>query len=453
MSFFVRNAVCSLGLLLLSFSIVQPVHAVRFNSGGTGVDGALALGDTECPNNFGDKTTVTIDVGSSGIKQYTTVSIGEHCRVTFTPIGTGSAPVRWIVQGDVLIDGEINLDGEGGTLADESTLSQPPAGRGGPGGYDGGTGAPLAGAPGLPGDGPAGGGGASNLSGGGGFAPSLSDPQQQPLIGGSGGGGCGPASGARHYSGGGGGGGALMIVTSGTITLNGSLSAQGGQLGCRYYGDHGKGGHGMLHLIASEVTGRGGMTNSRYNIIETLNYTGSFTHEGASAPTVVYLRHLSFSLPQSPLLSIQRIAGQTVTAGEALILNAPGDTVEVIVAGTGLGDGTEVVLRALGDADDQFIQRSSETLTISNGLARGNVALVAGRNRIMAYVNAYVVATDESSTSLLRYRGEPITTARLETALGARSLLTFYTASGQTVPAEVVRKRDLRQFVRYTSSH
>ena len=103
-------------VFMLSIGISQNVLAqapFSFDSGSTGVYGALT-----CTTDFGEKI---IDAGASGIMNYSSINIASGCIVKFTPTGNGllhkSNPVRLLVSGDVVIDGEINLDGSDGVIA------------------------------------------------------------------------------------------------------------------------------------------------------------------------------------------------------------------------------------------------------------------------------------------------------------------------------------------------
>ena len=119
------------GVLAFSNVLVyaDPFSGFSFDSASTGADGTLALTAEQCPS---AGTVVTLDVGTTGVKNYTSVSVHSNCIVKFTPVGSGSAPVRWIVQGDVLIGGHLNLDGSPGKAG--SHTMQAVGGLGGSGG-------------------------------------------------------------------------------------------------------------------------------------------------------------------------------------------------------------------------------------------------------------------------------------------------------------------------------
>lgn len=233
-------------------------HAV-FNSGSTGADGAFnPAADTE------------LLLPPDGVFNFTTVNIPAGVTVTFMK-NSSNTPVYILATGDVVIDGTISVSG---TSFDSSP------GQGGPGGYDGGqAGAVLV--PAGDGLGPGGGQGGSDPAngiwsgGGGGYATPGGSPINGggaggatygnrriiPLIGGSGGGGSSSAPNHNDHYGGGGGGGAILIAASGTITVSGSIKADGGIGKCAAsYGDgsrSGGGSGGAIRLIANSMNGSG----------------------------------------------------------------------------------------------------------------------------------------------------------------------------------------------------
>ena len=176
--------------------------------------------------------------------KYSAVNIASNATVTFKNHGS-RAPVVWLVSRDVILNGELSLDGQNATL-DTVNLPEP-----GPGGFRG---------------------GAANqqdLGFGGGFGPggyydfygayqfpvdrAYGNPQIIPLIGGSGGSGsthCGNVPGAN----GPGGGGAILIASSNNIIVNGYCHANGlrGPY-CGYVFASG----GAIRLVADQILGAG----------------------------------------------------------------------------------------------------------------------------------------------------------------------------------------------------
>jgi hypothetical protein len=218
-----------------------PVVAQTFTSGSTGADGA-----------FNPTTTTTLTLPPNGVFNFTTVTIPAGVTVRFTR-NAANTPVTVLATGDVTIAGTIDVSGTAGLAWRSGTWVGTTGGAGGPGGFDGGHGANgVASTVGGAGLGPGGGNGAppdmygyrasgsgaghltagsaggvnGNVSGGVSYGTST----LVPLIGGSGGGGGGASFGGTA-GGGGGGGGALVIASSGTITLSGTIVANGANVG------------------------------------------------------------------------------------------------------------------------------------------------------------------------------------------------------------------------------
>ena len=184
-------------------------------------------------------TSVTIDAGA-------TLSFANHA---------GRPPVVWLVNGDVTINGILSLNGE-------SWKTAPAVAEPGPGGFRGGMGYYAVNVGASAGFGPGGGFTMINNNGRGAShahtVPSSPDPYGNPalvpLLGGSGGGG---ASTAR---GGGAGGGAILIVCTGTLEINGTVRANGGNPYNQAYttsNDSGGGSGGGIRLVADTFTGNG----------------------------------------------------------------------------------------------------------------------------------------------------------------------------------------------------
>lgn len=166
------------------------------------------------------------------------------------------APVVWLVQGNVTIDGILSIKGETGTnnVVDRLTPPEP-----GPGGFRGGALGPNGQGYGY-GPGPSPGGDYNNHTGGR-HALSYGNPQLIPLIGGSGGPG-GSGSGSA-------GGGAILIACAGTFNLTGRIDADGGDWQQFNFGG---GAGGGVRLIANSVIGGG--------VIRALNNSGAVQNNG-----------------------------------------------------------------------------------------------------------------------------------------------------------------------------
>jgi hypothetical protein len=224
---------------------------------------------------------VTLDLPEDGIFNFTTIDIPAGTLVKFNR-NVANTPVFLAATGDVNVAGTIDVS----AVATDVVLPPVPENPkrwAGPGGGDGGAGAtgnPTA--VGEDGLGPGGGGGGYSAGGAGnatpgnvatrysttgaGFAgPAVSYPG--PLAGGSGGGGGSAINWFGWYSGGygGGGGGALQISTPETITISGSILANGANGGWAYasalaHGGAGGGGSGgciELHAGAIDLESGG----------------------------------------------------------------------------------------------------------------------------------------------------------------------------------------------------
>jgi hypothetical protein len=104
-----------------------------------------------------------------------------------------------------------------------------------------------------------------------GATPTYGNPSLLPLIGGSGGGSWEPRTPTPPAAGGGGGGGALLIACARTLSVNGAVTARGGNGMNEHYGTlTGGGSGGGLRLVAETLNGNG-----------TLDVSGGIGAEGA----------------------------------------------------------------------------------------------------------------------------------------------------------------------------
>jgi hypothetical protein len=210
------KSVIVLAAMILSIDPLS-ASAQTFDSGSSGASGALA-----------PSVSTVLNMPPDGVFHFTTINIPSGVLVTFNKNGANT-PVTFLASGNVTIAGVINVNGANGDFKPGPNSS--PGGIGGPGGFNGGEGG-IGGSTPFPGSGGRGPGGGS--PGLGAQAPtsatygaSASFVSLMPLFGGSGGGG-GSSFTSGNGGGGGGGGGAILIASSGTITLNGSVTANGG---------------------------------------------------------------------------------------------------------------------------------------------------------------------------------------------------------------------------------
>lgn len=242
---------------LIALPLLPTIALATFDSGSNGSDGS-----------FQPMTSTTIDLALAGsgagfgtydpelwvvVFHYTDIVIPTGVHITFSPHPSG-APIVWLVSGDATINGFVRVEGSSGNIG----------GAAGPGGFPGGTFNPKS-----RGYGPGGGGfpGVSRGSGGsyGTHGASVSgstvyppygNEQVIPLIGGSGG--APSASGAANL-GGGGGGGAILIAASGTLTVDGTIRAAGGNGYASSPNSSGGGSGGAVRLLATTLAGTGSL--------------------------------------------------------------------------------------------------------------------------------------------------------------------------------------------------
>jgi hypothetical protein len=244
----------SLTRLLLVLTIAPALQA-QFSSGSTGSDGAL---------NYPTPGTYTFDPQALGLNpagdnvfNFTTINIAANVTLNMPADVLRNKPVIWLATGNVTIAGVLNLNGANGAA---QSASNPGATRSpampGAGGFPGGVGAWMTSAA-TNGDG-YGGGTTTTTTGNSGTYLYLSN-QLVPLVGGSGGAG-GQIGGGTAGGNGGAGGGAIRIVSSTSITIGGSISAEGGGGACGVNGYcGGSGSAGVIHLIAPTVAMNGGI--------------------------------------------------------------------------------------------------------------------------------------------------------------------------------------------------
>jgi hypothetical protein len=298
---------CGLLLGMLLLAPAGSLSAQTFDVGSTG-----ALGDVVIDAN------TTIDLPPDGKLHYKSLTVNAGVRVSFTR-NVRNTPVFILSQGDVVVNGVINVNGVVAANND--------GGRGGPGGFDGGK-PGFSDTPPGSGYGPGAGGGGNNGCGGaldaagGVFGSRPGHPLNGqtygnsflvPLIGGSGGGGSVGSPGL----GGGGGGGAILIASNTKVTVTGTIEARGGQNRTCLNGGSG----GGIRLVALRVEGAGlldardggnaGLGRIR---VDTLERSGvQFNFQGV---TSVGGNLFTFP-PVVPRLDTIEVAGNTVPEGSA----------------------------------------------------------------------------------------------------------------------------------------
>ena len=451
----------SLGLCL--FISVAASAQNNFSSGSTGADGA-----------FAPATTQTITVPDSGVFNFTTVNIPAGVTITFNR-ATNNKPLTILASGDVVIAGTINVDGKPGSPSTfVGGLGGPGGGTGGTGGYGfdnshtgvagdgpggggGGIGGPTAPTPGGGGGGGYGTAGAAGSSGavGGQAGPKFGAPTILPLTGGSGGGG-GAATNNTRGGAAGGGGGAILIASSGTITINGTITARGGA-GATGAGGGGGGAGGAIRLIANIIAGtgtlradggalgnanvgfNGGVGGQGYIRVEAYDYNG-FT--GSTIPTNI--ASLSFphpiTPPNSPTLRIASVAGVNAPTTPAGSLQAVPDvivpastanpvTVALEAANMPVGTVLQVILTPTRGARTTV---SSGPLagTDSSSTASASVTLPGGIS-VIAAIGVIDLTIAKATPMFLN--GERVNRIEVAAVFGGASELTYITESGRRI--------------------
>lgn len=273
-----------LAMTLFSVAAAGPAHAIDFCAcEGSDSQGDFDVSDpaTHPPGIVFNQDTCTpvfsIPVPESGTLVFDSfrvlpVSIGCGNRpVTVNFIrNEANSPVTILVKNDFTIESSGTVSVSAGGGSNGSVGAAGVGGQGGPGGFAGGDGAyrqVTFTSTGGAGVGPGGGDGgvADPLTPGEG-GTFVGVPELRPLLGGSGGGGGHSSADAAGCSGGGGGGGggALLVAANETITVNGTLVADGGGGGrrsdtggggCSSEGSGGSG--GAIRLIANVIQGSG----------------------------------------------------------------------------------------------------------------------------------------------------------------------------------------------------
>jgi hypothetical protein len=451
-----------LGVILAGI-MNSPAAAQVFVSGSTGADGA-----------FAPAANTTLSLPPSGTFNFTTVTIPAGVTVTFAK-NAANTPVTILATGDVTINGTLSVGGgDGGPSL--AALPNPQVGLGGPGAYNGGAGGNpgavnVASGPGGAGLGIGSGGGGSTNQGCGSFASAgcggsfpTAIPTLLPMLGGSGGGGGGGRVGAGSvgYSGGAGGGGAgsIVIASSGTITVNGSLIANGGRGGNgapEAYGGGGGSGGG-IRLVANAIAGNGGIgatggapgttccafaggSSGGNGIVRLESF--AFTYSGSVLPGASFSTPGLVVPPGLPSLTIASIGGSAPPANPAgnfstvdvALPSTVTNPVPVVVTATNIPVPTGVTVQARPQFGDVTSTNGTLSGSKASSSATINVTLPSGVSVIQVVTNAFTITAD-LAPFLPFVDGEPVERIRLAAAYGASPQVFYITKSGKEVPAE-----------------
>jgi hypothetical protein len=450
-----RISVLAGSWVLLSIVIIEMASAqTSFSSGSTGADGA-----------FNPITSQTVQVPESGIFNFTTVNIPAGVTIKFNR-NSRNTPVIFLASGDVTITGIIDVSGEDGTPP--VNFSTRGAGRGGPGGFDGGgAGLDIDGfRNGLPGLGPgAGGGGVAGSGGHGGHAEAGSNgfplggtggrkygsPLLHPLIGGSGGGG-GSVINCGATFGGGGGGGAILIASSGTINLagNAQINARAGiSFGCG-----GLGAGGAVRLAANNITSsanaaiftvaiRGGFLSTRGYIRLEAYKMDAFLAPITNLEGVIGLgfpRPLNLgNLPKLRIASVGGInapampSGSSTAAPDIVLPANHANPLDVVVEGANIPPGSRVDVIVMEPNGSTTMQGPTLTGSLAASSATANITIP--QSLIVLTVTCSFDVVVEIARNYPSIDGERVRRVEVAAAYGGQSRITYITEFGRRVIA------------------
>jgi hypothetical protein len=255
-------------VVAIALSALAPAMFAQLNIPSDGSDGALII-TSNTVIDLAQAVTKSWDANNAAnagkgiydsnkwavVFKYSSVVVSNGATVTFAN-HPSRAPVVWLVSGDVAINGILSLNGQ--NYQGPPALAEP-----GPGGFRGGASYYAPGVSSSAGFGPGGGGIQNNAGYAGSYgsvgssgSTTYGNPSLLPLIGGSGGGGDGDGYTDWQVTGAAG-GGAMLIAAAQTISVSGTIRANGG---AGYDGSSrntGGGSGGGIRLVASTLAGAG----------------------------------------------------------------------------------------------------------------------------------------------------------------------------------------------------
>jgi len=362
--------------ILIVFLCVLPANASITIPGADGSDGALQITATTVIDLSKAVTGVWDDNNSANagkgiydpqkwavVFKYSSVTIDAGVTLSFSN-HPSRAPVVWLVNGNVTIDGTLSLDGE-------SYKNSPANSEPGPGGFRGGAGTYASGVGAGAGFGPGGGqrqstvGYAGSYGTIGGNGPEEYGNQSLiPLIGGSGGG----ADIDGSLRGGGAGGGAILIACKKTLSVNGIICSNGGSGQTYHYShsmDTGGGSGGGIRIVTDTLIGTGnvyalgggGNRTGGMGIIRIERVVNENTLEIVPGPSIVNLPSATtanlWPPDSAPTVKILSIGGQSTpddpcsefgAHGADLVLPEVSST-QVVVETTNVEQASQVIVR------------------------------------------------------------------------------------------------------------
>lgn len=391
-------------LLAAASAGAAPAPSTPFTCGSSNSDGALNPAPPSPPAtsvtyDF-DPTTLT-DQCPNNVCNFTTINIPAGVTLNMRASKLREQSVVWLASGAVTIAGTLNLSGANGYPPGSQSNLRIPS-EPGPGGYAGGVAADET-SPNESGAGPGG-----ELNGNGSYATGdkvYGNSMLVPLRGGSGGSGDGTLAGG----GGAAGGGAIQIVSCASITISGSITANGGVgigVGGTPNGNASgyTGSGGAIHLEAPTVTVT--VTGSVYALgVGTLDtpYASDFgdgwiridstssSLTGQILPIPIAGPLFNVPLPTAvPTISITSIGGVTVPSAPTGSFTAPdvtinaGGSVPIAIAATNIPAGTVVTLIVSSETGtDQTVQASPLAAgTGASSTATANIVWPLGVSRV-----------------------------------------------------------------------
>jgi hypothetical protein len=371
---------------------------MTFSSGSTGADGALNI--TTPGVTYFNPQAMNLNPAVPNIFNFTTITIAAGATLKLTE-EVFHGPAFFLASGSVDIEGILDLSGAAGPLGTQNQSDRMPS-YAGSGGYGGGLGGWINGGPPGPeaGNGP-GGGAAGTVSSSVGSGGQFTGNQYLvPLIGGSGGGGsyCGSSNGGQFAGAGGAGGGAILIASSTTITVNGTINANGGSSGnsCNFSGG---GSGGAVRLVANTVNGSGAIQDvgsggasccfypveagSGYVRLEAYqrNFTGNIN--GPFAQSVPYSLALPATAPSS--ITVTSINGVAINANPFSFPDTTINTsspVVINIQAQYIPPGTVPTLTIFSETGpDQVITASPLSGTLQQSTSTVNITFPTGGSR------------------------------------------------------------------------
>lgn len=479
-------------VLLCVFATVT-VHG-QYNSGSTGADGAMdfSINRPDCPI---AQTQCTVQLPPSGIFNITTMFVPSNKTIYFARNALNT-PVVILAQGDVRIEGAIDIRGGSGNAAQ---FAQPSiGGLGGPGGFDGGaSGYTFIGFfQGFAGNGPGGGAAGGNptndtpfvCGGGGGFLTAGSNASTggiqgglaygnvslTPLIGGSGGGGGSSQNAGSRGGGGGGGGGAILIASSGAIRFrtdggNAFIYALGGS-GQGVLTAGGAGAGGAIRLAANLITGmvnfnvRGDLNSGsnpcisgagssgriRLEAFSYVGFTPSFTSNAPQSQFLSLVQNPQPPFPAGvPSITITSVAGQNVPnppsnsphgAVDLQIPRTVTNPVNVALSASNIPTGTVIKVTTQPNAGTRTTVDSTPLAgTTAASTATASISLLDGVSLITATV---IFFPPPSLAGIVpsSIGGEKVEKIEVSSTLGGGSEVIYITKSGKRIKESEVNK-------------